>query len=137
MSPAAAAPTLPWIEEASARFVDIMPDHIGRLNWTAEQLRAHQDRAVADLVRTAATWSPFHRRRLAGVDLDRVGIDTMGELPVMTKAEMMADLDDVFTDRRLTRGLIDRHIANLGDEPELLLDEYAVKSDDEARAATR
>lgn len=76
MSPAAAAPTLPWIEEASARFVDIMPDHIGRLNWTAEQLRAHQDRAVADLVRTAATWSPFHRRRLAGVGTPGPALDT-------------------------------------------------------------
>ncbi len=126
MSPTATTTTLPWVEEASRRFVDIIPDHIDRMDWTASQLRAHQNRALADLVRTAAAWSPFHRRRLHGVDLDRIGVDTLGELPIMTKAEMMADLDDVFTDRRLSRGLIDRHIANLGEEPKLLLDEYVV-----------
>lgn len=124
MSPTAT--TLPWIEEASTRFVEIMPEHIERLSWTAEQLRAHQDRALADLVRTAATWSPFHRKRLADVDLHHAGVDGLSELPIMTKAEMMADLDEVFTDRRLTRGVIERHIATLGEEPELLFDEYAV-----------
>ena len=124
MSPTAT--TLPWVDEASTRFVDIMPEHIDRLSWSAEQLRAHQDRALADLVRTAATWSPFHRERLAGIDLDHISVDGLAKLPIMTKAEMMADLDDVFTDRRLSRGRIERHLATLGEEPDLLLDEYAV-----------
>lgn len=126
MSVTKSPPAASWIEEASAQFVAIMPRHVERLSWGAEQLRAHQDAALGDLVRTAATWSPFHRRRLAGVDLGAVRVDRLDELPVMTKAEMMAELDDVFTDRRLTRGLIDRHLAGLGEEPELLLDEYAV-----------
>jgi phenylacetate-CoA ligase len=119
-------PATSWIEEASARFVAIMPEHIQRLSWDTQQLRAHQDHALAHLVRTAAAWSPFHRRRLAGIDLDSMRVDRLVELPVMSKADMMAELDDVFTDRRLTRGLIDRHLAGLGEEADLLLDEYAV-----------
>ncbi len=116
----------PWIADAAARFVEIIPGHIERLGWSADRVRAHQSRALADLVRTAVDRSPFHRRRLTGLDVDRLTVDQLAELPVMTKAEMMTDLDDVFTDRRLTRSLIDRHLASLGDEPVLLLDEYVV-----------
>ena len=40
------------------------------------------------------------RRRLAGIDLAAVDPGDLALLPVMTKAEMMNELDDVFTDRR-------------------------------------
>jgi phenylacetate-coenzyme A ligase PaaK-like adenylate-forming protein len=44
----------------------------------------------------------------------------------MTKNDMTANLDDVFTDRRLTRDRVERHLAATGTEPSYLLDEYTV-----------
>ena len=42
----------------------------------------------------------------------------------MTKAEMMNELDDVFTDRRLTRPAVERALAEAGPEPATLLGSY-------------
>ncbi len=122
MSPRTASAT--WIEQAAAQFVTVMPQHVERLSWDSWRLRAHQDTALANLVRTASSWSPFHRRRLAKINAEGFTLDRLAELPVMTKQDMMTELDDVFTDRRLTRGLVERHLAGVGEEPELLLDHY-------------
>ena len=42
----------------------------------------------------------------------------------MTKTEMMNELDDVFTDRRLTRPAVERALAEAGPEPATLLGSY-------------
>ena len=42
----------------------------------------------------------------------------------MTKTEMMAELDDVFTDRRLGRAQVETALAHTGTEPEPILGEY-------------
>jgi phenylacetate-coenzyme A ligase PaaK-like adenylate-forming protein len=42
----------------------------------------------------------------------------------MTKAQMMASFDQVVTDRRLTRDLVDRYLAGSGADPALLLGDY-------------
>lgn len=72
----------------------------------------------------AAERSPFHARRLAGVDLAAVDPLDMSVLPVMTKAEMMDALDDVFTDRRLNARLVEGALAGGIAEPQPILDEY-------------
>jgi hypothetical protein len=43
----------------------------------------------------------------------------------MTKAEMMASFDDMVTDRRLSRRLVEEHLRSSGREPDLLLGDYA------------
>jgi phenylacetate-coenzyme A ligase PaaK-like adenylate-forming protein len=42
----------------------------------------------------------------------------------MTKAQMMRSFDDVLTDRRLTRGLVEEALARTADEPVPILGEY-------------
>ena len=42
----------------------------------------------------------------------------------MTKSEMMAALNDVFTDRRLDRGLVEQALAATRTEPVPILDDY-------------
>ena len=79
-----------------------LPEQIARTGWGRAQILAHQRRRLQLLLTHAAAHSPFHARRLAGIDLDAVDPGDLTALPVMTKAEMMAELDDVFTDRRLT-----------------------------------
>ncbi len=100
------------------------PAQIERLSWTREQIETHQSRELRTLVQHARTNSPFHARRMAGLDLSQVEPTDLSALPVMTKTEMMAELDDVFTDRRLDRAQVEAALARTGTEPEPILGEY-------------
>jgi phenylacetate-CoA ligase len=95
-----------------------------RVGWDADQLAAHQRERLRVLLAHAAEHSPFHARRLRGLDLSRFEVGDLARLPVMTKAQMMADFDDVVTGRRLSRRLAEQHLAASAHEPGLLLDQY-------------
>lgn len=97
-----------------------------RLQWTRTEIEAHQQRLLRRLLTHAIERSPFHAERLAGVDPASFTLDRLRELPVMTKAEMMADFDRVVTDRAVTRAAVEAHIAGLGDELTYLNGEYVV-----------
>ena len=53
--------------------------------------------------------SPYYRKRFEGIDLKTCAIT---DLPTLTKADMMANLDDIFTDRDLTRAELERFMAD-------------------------
>jgi phenylacetate-CoA ligase len=99
-------------------------DQFARLTWSAERIKRAQRDALQTLLRHAAEDSPFHRRRLAGIDLAAVDPADLSALPVMTKTQMMDALDDVFTDRRLGRAEIDSALAVTGPEPVPILGDY-------------
>ena len=99
-----------------------VPGHLARLAWDAERLAVHQREGLRALAAHARAYSPFHARRLAGIDVDR--LDDLAQLPVMTKRDLMERFDDVVTDRRLSRALVEEHLAASTAEPRLLLDEY-------------
>jgi phenylacetate-coenzyme A ligase PaaK-like adenylate-forming protein len=101
-----------------------MPDHMQRLGWSAERIAGHQRVELRTLLAHAIEHSPFHARRLAGVEPARFELADLTRLPIMTKAEMMAELDEVLTDRRLTRRSIEEAIARTADEPIPLFEEY-------------
>jgi phenylacetate-CoA ligase len=101
-----------------------LPVHVDRLGWDADQLAAHQLDGLRRLLTHAIEHSPFHARRLAGVDVDRIELSDLGDLPVMTKADMMVNFGDVVTDRRLDRGVVDAHLAASVRQPSLLFGEY-------------
>ena len=63
------------------------------------------------LLAYAAEFSPFHARRLRGLDLSRFEAGDLAGLPVMTKSQMMAEFNEVVTDRRLSRRLAEQHLA--------------------------
>jgi phenylacetate-CoA ligase len=103
-----------------------MPEHIGRLGWDAGRLAVHQRDRLRALLARAIADSPFHAGRLRGVDPDRFELADLARLPVMTKADMMENFDAATTDRRLTRGLVERHLARSVTDPSLLFGEYVV-----------
>ncbi|HEY1005120.1 MAG TPA: hypothetical protein VGD83_36350, partial [Streptosporangiaceae bacterium] len=103
-----------------------MPAHIGRLGWDTGRLAAHQRDRLRALLARAIADSPFHTGRLRGVDPDRFELADLGRLPVMTKADMMENFDAAITDRRLTRDLVERHLARSVTDPSLLLGDYVV-----------
>ena len=103
-----------------------MPEHIGRLGWDAGRLAAHQRDRLRALLARAIADSPFHAGRLRGIDPNRFELADLTRLPVMTKADMMENFDAATTDRRLTRDLVERHLARSVTDPALLFGEYVV-----------
>jgi phenylacetate-CoA ligase len=101
-----------------------LPDHVRRLSWSPAELAAFQRDRLRGLLARAIERSPFHAARLRGVDPGRFELGDLPGLPVMTKAQMMEDFDAAVTDRRLTRNLVERHLACSAAEPSLLLGEY-------------
>ncbi len=108
----------------SAELTWRLAQHTSRLDWDAAELAAHQRQRLRVLLAYAAEYSPFHARRLRGLDLSRFEPGDLARLPVMTKSQMMAEFDDVVTDRRLSRRLAEQHLAAPAHAPGLLLDEY-------------
>ena len=100
------------------------PELIDRTRWDREQLLAHQRVRLQSLLRDAVAGSPFHARRLAGIDPADVDPTDLSALPVMTKAQMMDELDDVLTDRALTRAEVEETLAATDDEQRVMRDRY-------------
>lgn len=101
-----------------------LPAQIEALGWSAERIAEVRRARLRALLGHAVEHSPFHARRLAGIDLDAVEPGDLTRLPVMTKAELMAAYDDVVTDRRLTRRSVEEAIAATRTEPVPLFDAY-------------
>jgi phenylacetate-CoA ligase len=97
----------------NARVRAALPDHLDRLTWDADRVRSHQRDRLRALLRHAKAGSRFHAERLAGVDPARFELADLASLPTMTKAEMMAGLDDLLTDPRLSRAVLERHLKRL------------------------
>jgi hypothetical protein len=88
-----------------------VPDHIERLRWSREQIETAQREGLRALLAHAIENSPFHRRRLGHIDSSRFNLADLTSLPAMTKSEMMESLDEVFTDTRLNRALVEQALA--------------------------
>ena len=108
----------------SAELAGRLGEYAPRLSWNASDLAAHQRERLRVLLAHAAGQSRFHARRLRGLDVSRLELGDLARLPVMTKTQMMAEFDDVVTDRRLSRRLAERHLAASACRAGLLLDEY-------------
>jgi phenylacetate-CoA ligase len=94
-----------------------LPGHFARLGWSASRLRDWQRDRLRALLASARRRSAFHARRLDGVDPARFELADLSRLPVMTKAELMADFDAVSCDPLLTRAAAERALAATGTEP--------------------
>ena len=103
----------------------IVREHRERIVWPAERIRAEREWRLRLLVNAAQRGSTWHRQRLAGIDPGAVTEADLPRIPPMTKDDMMAHLDEIFTDPRLSRGLVEAHLETLIDDA-YLLDEFHV-----------
>jgi phenylacetate-CoA ligase len=101
-----------------------LENHRGRLGWDTGRLAAHQRERLRALLARAASQSPFHARRLEGIDPVRFELTDLARLPVMSKQQMMDGFDEVATDRRLTGARVEQHLAASAAEPGLLFGRY-------------
>ncbi|UMB69914.1 phenylacetate--CoA ligase family protein [Mycobacterium paraterrae] len=86
---------------------------VRRLRWSAERLAAERERRLRDLLVHAAEHSPFWRDRLAGHDVAAFTEADLPSLPVLGKAEMMAEFDRLVTVPGLTLDRVRHHVDEL------------------------
>lgn len=76
-----------------------------RVHWTPARLAAHRAAALAALRAHATAHSPFYGELHAGLT------DTpLEELPVLTKADLMANFDAIVTDPAVRLAEVERHL---------------------------
>jgi phenylacetate-CoA ligase len=115
-------------EEDRAAGMAVLGEYFARLEWSAAELAREQTRGLRALVATAQRDSPWHRERLAGTDAATLTLDDVSALPTMTKDDLMAHYDEIVTDRRLTRALVEAHLAALDGDAYLLGEYHALAS---------
>ncbi|MCF7788031.1 MAG: hypothetical protein K9N47_18055 [Prosthecobacter sp.] len=70
---------------------------------------ALQERRWRSVARRAFATSPFYRRQLAGLDLDRCALS---DIPVLTKAALVENWDEIVPDPRLRWAALEQHLKN-------------------------
>jgi phenylacetate-CoA ligase len=88
-----------------------LDDHIGRIDWSREQIEHHQTERLRSLLGYAMQRSPFHARRLSGIDPSAITAAGLAGVPMMTKAEAQQEWDDIVTVPGLTRERAERILA--------------------------
>ena len=108
-------------------FAERLPLEAERLTWPLERLHRLRDERLRALLRTAKARSPWHAKRLAGIDIDAVTGANLAVIPTMTKTDVMEHWDEIVTDRRLTLELAETHLERVASEgPAYLLGEFQV-----------
>ena len=115
-------------DTAQRAFFSALDDHVARLRWDRRRISHTQRQRCRALLAHAAAHSPFHAGRIAaaGVDPAEFELADLRRLPVMTKADMMAEFDQVVTDPRVTRAAAERALAETATEPSPIDDAFIV-----------
>ena len=104
-----------------------LPAEIDKVTWPLERLWALRDERLRALIRHAKAYSPWHADRLAQVDPDTLDGEDLSAIPTMTKADLMANWDDIVTDRSVTLEMATDHLARIATEGHgFLRDKYLV-----------
>ena len=103
----------------------LLPDFVSRLTWPPAKIRAERQSRLRDLLTRAKRDSPWHARRLTHVDPETFVEEDIAKLPTMTKSDLMANFDQIVTDRALSLELIESHLQQLSSD-RYLLDFYHV-----------
>ena len=111
------------VRRQRAELQDAYIKGVRRLRWDAGRLAAERERRLRELLVYAADRSPFWKERLAGHDLANFTEADLPSLPILTKAEMMAEFDRLVTVPGLTRARVQQHLDQLSGDG-YLDDEY-------------
>jgi phenylacetate-CoA ligase len=94
-----------------------------RLTWSRPQILAVQEQALRQLLAYAKEHSPWHQARLAEFDTANIKLNQLSSLPTMTKKELMANWDNIVTDRKITLAAANNFLSTTK-QPEYFLDRY-------------
>jgi len=111
-----------------AHALEQLSPHLDQLSWSQERLRQHRQQRLRRLLELARQRSPWHRQRLAHLDLERLDESQLGAIPAMTKGELMAHFDEIVTAPQLTLRRVEDHLGSLQSDAYLLDRYHAVAS---------
>lgn len=113
-----------WRQELWALTEKKMMEQFERMQWSYEQTTAFRTQRLRELLAHARAHSPWHRRRLAGLPIESITLDKMGDIPPMTKADIIENFDEILTDRRLNRDIVQEHLQRRAEGDAALLGKY-------------
>jgi phenylacetate-coenzyme A ligase PaaK-like adenylate-forming protein len=87
-------------------------DHMGRIEWSRDQIEFHQTARLRSLLAYAKERSPFHARRLRGIDPSSVTAEDLAAVPMMTKEQAQKEWDEIVTVPDLNRERAERILAS-------------------------
>lgn len=96
-----------------ARAGELLPALLDRLTWPADRLAEHRTAELRRLLVAAREASPWHRERLADVDVAALDQADLTSLPVMTKDDLMGHFDDIVTDDRLRLEVVEDFLTGM------------------------
>lgn len=111
-----------------AHWAQIMPEQVGHLRMPEQDLRALRLRRLRAILAAAAERSPWHRRRLDGLDPATASEEDLARIPPMSTDDLMTHWDEIVTDPRLSLAFVERHLARLTSDDYLLGEFHAVAS---------
>ena len=111
------------VRRQRAELQDAYLQGVRRLRWDAGRLAAERERRLRELLVYAADRSPFWSERLAGRDVASFTEADLPSLPILTRAEMMAEFDRLLTVPGLTLARVQQHVDSLSGD-RYLDDEY-------------
>lgn len=88
-----------------------LEDQVARLDWPRSRIEHYQNRRLRSLLTVARERSPFHARRLEGLDPSDVSVADLASLPVMTKQDAQEHWDAIVTAPGLDRARAERILA--------------------------
>ncbi|MDT5178309.1 MAG: hypothetical protein QOJ95_2507 [Mycobacterium sp.] len=91
-----------------------LDDHIGRLDWSAAQIRRYRDERLRSVLAYAHERSPFYAARLCGMDFESVAVSDLASIPILTKSEAQHEWDAIATTPELNRKEAERVLATQG-----------------------
>ncbi len=105
-----------------------LPAQVARLDWSAEQIGAERDSRLRRLLASARQRSPWHRDRLAGIDVGTITTTQLADLPAMTKDDLLGEFDNIVTDPRLTLRDVDAYLGQVTADTYLFDEHHAIAS---------
>jgi phenylacetate-CoA ligase len=88
-----------------------LEDHVARLDWSRERIERYQNWRLRSLLAFARERSPFHARRLRGLDPSRASVADLASLPMMTKRDTQEQWDAIVTAPDIDRDRAERILA--------------------------
>jgi phenylacetate-CoA ligase len=88
-----------------------LEDHVMRLHWSRRRIERYQNWRLRSLLAFARERSPFHARRLTGLDPSRATVADLASLPMMTKQDAQDQWDTIVTAPDLDRDRAERFLA--------------------------
>jgi phenylacetate-CoA ligase len=88
-----------------------LEDHVARLDWSRQRIERYQQLRLRSLLAFARERSPFHARRLRGLDPSSASVAGLASLPMMTKSDAQDQWDAIVTVPELDRARAERILA--------------------------